>query len=210
MRFLYIWLFWHCDRIIVVVCLHDLPLRQVFRCLGDSVLKLLFRHLREWCRKWGMHNLCGRFLPTKHNGCVELHRLRSWDIELNPGGVITIDMQYLPSRILLHFLWPVLVYGMRCWYICRIRGDWLQWLRRGTVSDHAGIIELHELRCGDLLRDVGVVHEQLRELPGGSNICLRYERLYSVWGRDVPAREFRQLRVLWIRHVFSDHRCKHC
>ena len=87
----------------------------------------------------------------------------------------------------------------------------MQRLRRGAVSVHNGIIELRELHCGDLLRDVGVVvHGQLRELPGGSDIWIRHNRLHSVWGRDIPARKLHELLVLWIRHVFDGYRCKLC
>ena len=86
----------------------------------------------------------------------------------------------------------------------------MQRLRRGSVSDNFGLIELHELHCGDLLCNVVVVYEQLRELSGGSDIWIRYKRMYTMRGRDIPARKLHELRVLCSRHVFSDHWCKLC
>ena len=84
----------------------------------------------------------------------------------------------------------------------------MHWLRCGAVPDYFRFIELRELRCRDLLRDVGIVYEQLRELRGGSDIWIRCKRLCSVCGWDIPGRELHELRILRIRQVFGGHRCE--
>ena len=130
LHILCVWVLWHCIGIIIFVCLHVLRCWPVFRVVGYSVLQLLYRHVCERCWKWRMHKLRGRLLSTKHDGRIELHQLRSWDVELIGGGVVAVNLHQLRDRIVRSFVWPVLVYLMRRRYFCyRIGGDWMHRLR---------------------------------------------------------------------------------
>ena len=56
------------------------------------VHKLRSGHLPSEHRIGELRELCGGLLSTRRDGRFELHRLRSWDVELVGGGVIAISL----------------------------------------------------------------------------------------------------------------------